>query len=921
MPAGSSKSCQYEFDAFRLDPVKRVLLKNGERVALTGKSIDTLVALVERPAQTIAKSELMQAVWGCSAVEENNLNQCISAIRRALGEQRAQYNFILTVSGVGYRFVADVHNVEAETPAPEPVSSGEIREPQRRTALRAGAALAVLLAIAAGIYAVRPGARLSAAPHTAVIVNLKVLPATPENNWLSTALGEMLYHELADPGSLRVISPDQAARMERELPQRSSAMESFRDIRGYTQADFAVAGAIVVLPGHASKPLRIDLHVQDLRSGEVIGSASAEGSTEELFALVRPLSDRMRQALGIAPHSSPAKPVIPSQKPAMQLYASGLDALRSSDFETAKDRFLQAVEADPSNALCYAALSSAWHGMGHDQKAADAARQAFELSSSLGQLDRLAIEGRYRLATHDWAGAAAIYEVILKLVPDSLEDASSLFEAYRWSGKQEPAQRLIATLRNLPAPTRDDPRIDLEEARMVGSTWSNYARVAELAGSAARKARQRQMLGLYARARALQGGALLSQGDGAGAAAARSDARMVCQEVKDSLCLAQIFRVEGNLALVSGKLRQAEDQFTQALKLARQMGNRSEQTHELNGLAVMHFWMRDFQAADHEFRESLADSDELQTSETETLIDYANLMLAAGRLPEAIQAVDRALMDARRRHEVASEVNSLSLRAEAEMLTGRPRNAIVSATEALGVAGRSASPANEFTAEIELAMARTLVGDAAGAHDSIRKAAGYRDPDIFSKLELALLQTQVAFNEGDYRQAERFARDELEQARIGENSEFELRGENLLVAALLAQDRAAEAQEMIARQNLPSGLGAHSAGPGLATLESRVAGLEVKASLQPSLAWASKLNDLAQEAQKIGYVQSALEIRLAAARWSVRAGDLGAVRQVESEAATLGYKSVAARAHRLYSGESGANGPARTVVPAVASHN
>ncbi len=921
MTAGSPKSCQYEFGVFRLDPVKRVLLKNGERIALTGKSIDTLLALVERPAQTIAKSELMEAVWGSSAVEENNLNQCISAIRRALGEQRGQYNFILTVSGVGYRFVAEVRSVEVETPLPEPVSSGEISEPQRRTALRAAAAVAALLAIVAGIYAVRPSIRLSRPPHTAVIVNFKVLPATPENNWLSTALGEMLYHELADPGTLRVIPPEQAARMERELPQRSSTLESFRDIRGYTQADFAVAGVIVILPGHVSKPLRIDLHVQDLRSGEVIGSVSAEGSTEELFALVRPLSDGMRQTLGIAPHSSPARPAIPSQKPAMQLYATGLDALRSSDFETAKDRFLQAVEADPSNALCYAALSSAWHGMGHDQKAADAARQAFELSSSLGQLDRLAIEGRYRLATHDWPGAAAIYEIILKLVPDSLEDASSLFEAYRWSGKQEPAQRLIANLRILPAPIRDDPRIDLEEARMVGSTWSNYARVAELAGSAAEKARRRQMLGTYARARALQGGALLSEGDGVGAAAARSDARMVCQKLQDSLCLAQLFRVEGNLALVSGKLRRAEDQFTQALELARQMGNRSEQTQELNGLAVMHFWMRDFQAADHEFRESLADGEELQTSETETLVDYADLLLAAGRLPEAIQAVDRALMDARRRHEVASEVNVLSLRAEVEMLTGRPRNAIVSATEALSVAGRSASVANEFTAEIELATARAVAGDTAGAHDSIRKAAGYSDPSIFSKLELALAQTQVAFNEGDYRQAERFARDEWELARHCENTEFEMRGENLLVAALLAQDRAGEAQEMIARQNSTAGLGSQRAGPGLAELESRVAALEVQASLQPSLPWAARLNDLAQEAQKIGYVQSALEIRLAGARWSARAGDLRPVREVESEASTLGYKSVAARAHRLYTRESAGNGPARAGVPAVAPHD
>src|SRR6185437_11207607 len=99
---------QYRFGPFCLDPGRGVLLRDGERVPLTAKSLAMLVALVERAGERVAKSELLDAVWGHTAVEENSLNQCISAVRKALGERRGQHEYILTITGVGYRFVAPV---------------------------------------------------------------------------------------------------------------------------------------------------------------------------------------------------------------------------------------------------------------------------------------------------------------------------------------------------------------------------------------------------------------------------------------------------------------------------------------------------------------------------------------------------------------------------------------------------------------------------------------------------------------------------------------------------------------------------------------------------------------------------------------------------------------------------------------------
>src|SRR5919108_6019128 len=89
----------YEFGDFRLDRGKRVLLRrDGAPVPLASKAFDTLSYLVEHAGTVLGKDELMHAVWPDTAVEENNLNQHISLLRRLLGEARGEDRYIATVS-------------------------------------------------------------------------------------------------------------------------------------------------------------------------------------------------------------------------------------------------------------------------------------------------------------------------------------------------------------------------------------------------------------------------------------------------------------------------------------------------------------------------------------------------------------------------------------------------------------------------------------------------------------------------------------------------------------------------------------------------------------------------------------------------------------------------------------------------------
>jgi Tol biopolymer transport system component/DNA-binding winged helix-turn-helix (wHTH) protein len=113
----------YEFEEFRLDGLKRQLTRAGEVVPLYSKAFDLLLVLVHSGGRDLSKDELLEQVWPGQILEESNLSVNISAVRRALGEKAAQPRYIVTVPGLGYRFVAAVRRTQTE-------SSGLIIESQ-----------------------------------------------------------------------------------------------------------------------------------------------------------------------------------------------------------------------------------------------------------------------------------------------------------------------------------------------------------------------------------------------------------------------------------------------------------------------------------------------------------------------------------------------------------------------------------------------------------------------------------------------------------------------------------------------------------------------------------------------------------------------------------------------------------------------
>src|ERR1700674_632063 len=119
-----------EFGRFRLLPHRRELRADGVAVELGSRAFDVLMILTEARGGLVTKDEILSRVWPDTVVEENNLVVQISALRKALGEDR---DFIRTVSGRGYRFVAEISTSVAETDVETPVDRGSAAEAARTT--------------------------------------------------------------------------------------------------------------------------------------------------------------------------------------------------------------------------------------------------------------------------------------------------------------------------------------------------------------------------------------------------------------------------------------------------------------------------------------------------------------------------------------------------------------------------------------------------------------------------------------------------------------------------------------------------------------------------------------------------------------------------------------------------------------------
>jgi Tol biopolymer transport system component/DNA-binding winged helix-turn-helix (wHTH) protein len=175
----------YDFGPFRVDAVSRLLIRDAEIVPVTSKVFDVLLMFVSNTGRMFDKDEMMKRLWPDSFVEEGNLTRNVSMLRKALGESPHEHQYIVTVPGRGYRFVASVRAIADENlnlityeraslkvVVEEEHAVSEVEEPQakpmavpavatrlgiklRRRLLIPLIAISFVLTAAAGIYLIR----------------------------------------------------------------------------------------------------------------------------------------------------------------------------------------------------------------------------------------------------------------------------------------------------------------------------------------------------------------------------------------------------------------------------------------------------------------------------------------------------------------------------------------------------------------------------------------------------------------------------------------------------------------------------------------------------------------------------------------------------------------------------------------------
>src|ERR1700681_2470389 len=214
-------SDRYRFGPFELVASEHSLCAHGQPVALTGRVFDTLLYLVRHPARLVTRSELIDAVWGKTIVEEGNLHWTISAVRRALAQESGE-PFIETVRGLGYRFLAPVEAVAAAASAdalpPPAIAATPPRSDRFRLKPWQAASLGAVLLILM-VWTIAGWIESAAAAKGAgiAVVGFRNLSPQGADGWVGGALTEMLAADLGRGSPLRVIPSDDVASMRRDL--------------------------------------------------------------------------------------------------------------------------------------------------------------------------------------------------------------------------------------------------------------------------------------------------------------------------------------------------------------------------------------------------------------------------------------------------------------------------------------------------------------------------------------------------------------------------------------------------------------------------------------------------------------------------------------------------------------------------------
>jgi len=442
-------SSLYRFGQFTLDSRKRVLSRADSLISLTPKAFDVLLFLVQNPNRLVSKEELLQAVWGDTFVEEGNLTQYISHLRKALGDNSEDTRLIVTIARKGYQFTADVTIAETADTAKQPTvqvptaeSSPADTQPVLRSPVNAAVpkapkhwwktavlgASAVLL-ITVGFASWRHFADVT--PPRSRKIMLAVLPfenltGDPNKEYLADGLTEETISQL---GSL---NPEQLG-----VIARTSVMgykhkdERLDQIGRELSVQYVLENSLRESGNH----IRLTTQLIQVKDQTHLWSQDYDYSEKDTLNIeddvAKSLAHEIHVRLTSKQHAELAQSHLVNPE-AFDAYLQGhyyFERDTDKDADMAAKYFERATQIDPSYALAWVGLSRAlnWQvniGLipseeGH-RRAREAVERALALNPNLAQAHTQM--GRIKQQTDfDWVGAAASSQRAVALDPGNPE--------------------------------------------------------------------------------------------------------------------------------------------------------------------------------------------------------------------------------------------------------------------------------------------------------------------------------------------------------------------------------------------------------------------------------------------------------------------------------------------------------------------
>ncbi len=808
------------------------------------------------------------------------------------------------------RFASGAELVHALDGTTEPSRAKATVRPPARTAPATGArrarwplvAGAALVLAAGGAVAWRltrtgdaPRAVVSAPDasgrRSVAVIGFKNLSSRPDAAWLSTAITESISFELAAGDRLRTISGEAVARARSDLQlidAESYAPETLEKIRALTGADLIVIGSYLALGTEKTESLRINIRVQDTRTGDTVVQASESETIGSLSQIITRIDGSVRSKLGVGRASErdqqAARAALPSHPDALRLYSEGLAKLRVFDVVGARAALGKAAEIEPDQPMIQSALAQASLAVGADPEARAAAKQANDAAGSLPSFERRVVAARYHEVTYEWAQAVAIYKELTSELPEDLDLGLRLATAQVSAETVAEASATLARLRTLPPPSNEDPQIDLAEAAIAQST-ADYVRAEAASARAAGKAEKigaRQLLG---HARLAQGRALYFMGK-------LDEANVVNAEAKKIFAVAgdrsNEARASNNLAngyIDRGKPELAIPLYEDAIAAHRANGDRKRLGSALINLALVYYDRGDLKQVDAVNLEALALLRAVgdHAAVVLTLTNYADQLRIQGDLDAAGKALDEAER-LRKPDDLRNQYNILVGRGQVLSTSGqldmsrRSFEASIDVSRKAKTDGDLANAQTWFAGNrIEagaFAEARALIDASAKGHVALGQDS--------SLVRTRAYEAQLLLAEGRAADAEKLAATSAAEASKMHVGYTLLEALTPLVRARLAQGKHAEARAALdqlrglALQGLYAEL----------TVALLAAQVEIATGAKPT-AELTRIRDTATKARLSAFD---LEARLALARLT---GDKGALAAVAKEAESRGAGRIA----------------------------